>query len=119
MTHPLGIMQILMAETSLSSEVVSLARDINRHLTDLLGPCPIRNAEAWVVVSINDEGQPSFTFASATTHEAEAMLRAVREACDVKANRAAQSGVSYNPNGIGINFREHQRADFHVPAVHP
>ena len=49
-------MQILMAETSLSSEVVSLARDINRHLTDLLGPCPIRNAEAWVVVSINDEG---------------------------------------------------------------
>ena len=119
MTHPLGIMQILMAETSLSSEVVSLARDINRHLTDLLGPCPIRNAEAWVVVNINDEGQPSFTFASATTHEAEAMLRAVREACDVKANRAAQSGASYNPKGIGINFREHQRADFHVPAVHP
>jgi hypothetical protein len=118
-THPLGIMQILMAETSLSSEVVSLARDINRHLTDLLGPCPIRNAEAWVVVNINDEGQPSFTFASATTHEAEAMLRAVREACDVKANRAAHSGASYNPNGIGINFREHQRADFHVPAVHP
>jgi len=118
-THPLVIMQILMAETSLSSEVVSLARDINRHLTDLLGPCPIRNAEAWVVVNINDEGQPSFTFASATTHEAEAMLRAVREACDVKANRAAQSGASYNPNGIGINFREHQRADFHVPAVHP
>jgi len=118
-THPLGIMQILMAETSLSSEVVSLARDINRHLTDLLGPCPIRNAEAWVVVNINDEGQPSFTFASATTHEAEAMLRAVREACDVQANRAAQSGASYNPNGIGINFREHQRADFHVPAVHP
>jgi hypothetical protein len=112
-------MQILMAETSLSSEVVSLARDINRHLTDLLGPCPIRNAEAWVVVNINDEGQPSFTFASATTREAEAMLRAVREACDVKTNRAAQSGVSYNPNGIGINFREHQRADFHVPAVHP
>lgn len=119
MTHPFGIMQILMAETSLSSEVVSLARDINRHLTDLLGPCPIRNAEAWVVVNINDEGQPSFTFASASTHEAEAMLRAVREACDVKANRAAQSGASYNPNGIGINFREHQRADFHVPAVHP
>jgi hypothetical protein len=118
-THPLGIMQILMAETSLSSEVVSLARDLNRHLTDLLGPCPIRNAEAWVVVNINDEGQPSFTFASATTHEAEAMLRAVREACDEKANRAAQSGASYNPNGIGINFREHQRADFHVPAVHP
>ena len=87
MTHPLGIMQILMAETSLSSEVVSLARDINRHLTDLLGPCPIRNAEAWVVVNINDEGQPSFTFATATTHEAEAMLRAVREACDVKAKR--------------------------------
>ena len=119
MTHPLGIMQILMAETSLSSEVVSLARDINRHLTDLLGPCPIRNAEAWVVVSVNDEGQPSFSFATATTHEAEAMLRAVREACDVQANRAAQSGASYNPNGIGINFREHQRADFHVPAVHP
>lgn len=112
-------MQILMAETSLSSEVVSLARDINRHFTDLLGPCPIRNAEAWVVVNINDEGQPSFTFATATTHEAEAMLRAIREACDVKANRAAQSGASYNPNGIGINFREHQRADFHVPAVHP
>ena len=112
-------MQILMAETSLSSEVVSLARDINRHLTDLLGPCPIRNAEAWVVVCVNEEGQPSFTFASATTHEAEAMLRAVREACDVQANRAAQSGASYNPNGIGINFREHQRADFHVPAVHP
>ena len=112
-------MQILMAETSLSSEVVSLARDINRHLTDLLGPCPIRNAEAWVVVNINDEGKPSFTFASATTYEAEAMLRAVRAACDVKANRAAQSGASYNPNGIGINFREHQRADFHVPAVHP
>ena len=119
MTHPLGIMQILMAETSLSSEVVSLARDINRHLTDLLGPCPIRNAEAWVVVNINDEGQPSFTFATATNHEEEAMLRAIRKACDVKANRAAQSGASYNPNGIGINFREHQRADFHVPAVHP
>jgi hypothetical protein len=112
-------MQILMAETSLSSEVVSLARDINRHLTDLLGPCPIRNAEAWVVVSVNDEGQPSFTFASATTHEAEAMLRAVREACDVQANRVVQSGTRYNPQGVGIDFREHQRADFHVPAVHP
>jgi len=118
-THPFGIIRSLMAETSLSSEVVSLARDINRHLTDLLGPCPIRNAEAWVVVSVNDEGQPSFTFATATTHEAEAMLRAVRDACDVQANRAAQSGASYNPDGIGINFREHQRADFHVPAVHP
>jgi hypothetical protein len=118
-THPLGIIRILMAETSLSSEVVSLARDINRHLTDLLGPCPIRNAEAWVVVSVNDEGQPSFTFASATTHEAEAMLRAVRDACDARENRSMQSAASYNPNGIGINFREHQRADFHVPAVHP
>lgn len=112
-------MQILMAETSLSSEDVSLARDINRHLTDLLGPCPIRNAEAWVVVSVNDEGQPSFSFATATTHEAEAMLRTIREACEVKANREAQIGARYNPNGIGINFREHQRADFHVPAVHP
>jgi hypothetical protein len=47
------------------------------------------------------------------------MLRAVRDACDVQANRVVQAGARYNPNGIGINFREHQRADFHVPAVHP
>jgi hypothetical protein len=47
------------------------------------------------------------------------MLRAVRDACDARENRSMQSAASYNPNGIGINFREHQRADFHVPAVHP
>lgn len=107
------------ADTSPNNEVESLARDLNRHLTDLLGPCPIRRSSSWVEVSVNSEGVTSIEFPLGETRDAEALLRAVRQACEAKGSHDTHVAARYNPNGVGIEFREEQRSSFHVSTVHP
>ena len=108
-----------MADTFPNNEVESLARDLNRHLTDLLGPCPIRHSSSWVEVSVNSEGISSIEFPMAEIRDAEAVLRSVRRACENKPIHDSYVEARYNPNGVGIEFREEQRSSFHVSTVHP
>jgi hypothetical protein len=76
------------------------ARDLNRHLTDLLGPCPGNVEGQWAFVAHDSAGNFHIALESIPTHKVLALVARMSEIADLISDEIAftSHGAQYQPN---------------------